>query len=502
LKDNRKPDLEREEDHRVKATIILDDNEITDVPCKIFLPERIQEKPYLILKPPREVANRIMASHRGALHATVHGLDKEKQLTIDAPEVYFSGSSTKYWGDGISDSTIPGEPQDLHIIHHLRDNDYVQRTQIVFWISPNQFLTPLTSSSSSYTGELKHECVRKVEFLIKKEVRLVFEKHFRSKTIENGDFVQWAFLAACVDLDFSADDVSTIKKNVLPDIDDFLLIASFAARRRTACLGWTASDKNAYAMFYRGNYVFPDFDRDESLNNGLIDIKDFERFMQTCYPAFLGFENKLAIRNALYSAVPPQPRTIETTFLHVFAGLETLILDFKRRKDLEFVIPPNDWSSFRKYLHKCIKNSTEPNLETEQRASMYRKLDELNRVSLREAYELFCKEYFIDLVDLWPIFGESDLVGLVDIRNKLIHGDPFPHAMFDPLVVAKEHLIYILERVLTRILKWNVAETKINPDYLRSQMLVIKDMPSERKKLSEHINDAMYSIAELKEELH
>lgn len=492
MKDNRRPDLEREEDHRVKATVILDDTEITDVPCKIFLPERIQEKPYLILKPPREDANRIMASHRGALHATVHGFDKEKQLTIDAPEVYFSGSSTKYWGDGISDSTIPGEPQDLHVIHHLRDNDNIQRTQIVFWISPNQFLTPFMSSSSSYTGELKYERVRKVEFLIKNEVRLVFEKHFRSKTIENGDFVQWAFLAACVELDFSADDVSTLKKNVLPDIDDFLLIASFAARRRTACLGWTASDKNAYATFYRGNYVFPDFDRDDSLNNGLIDIKDFERFMQTCYPAFLGFENKLAIRNALYSAVPPQPRTIETTFLHVFAGLETLVLDFKRRKDLEFVIPPNDWSSFRKYLQKCIKNSTEPNLETEQRASMYRKLDELNRVSLREAYDLFCKEYSIDLVDLWPIFGESDLVGLGDIRNKLIHGDPFPHAMFGPLVVAKEHLIYILERVLTRILKWNVAETKINPDYLRSQMLVIKDMPSERKKLSEYINGAMY----------
>lgn len=503
MKYNRKPEPGREEDHLVKATVIVNDTEITDVPCKIFLPERIQEKPYVILKPPKEDANRIMASHKGALHATVRGFDKEKELTIEAPEVYFSGSSTKYWGDSISDSTIPGEPQDLHVIRHLKANKNTQCTQILFWISPNQFLTPFISSSSSYTGDLRYERVSNVEFVIKNEVRLVFDKHFRSKTAENGDFVQWSFLVACAELDFPADDVTTLKKNVLPDVDDFLLIASFAARQRTACLGWTSIDRNSYATFYRGNYVFPDFDSDGSLNNGLIDIQDFERFMQTCYPAFLGFENKLAIRNALYSAVPPQPRTLETTFLHVFAGLETLVLDFKRRKNLEFVVPQNDWTFLRKYLQKCIKNSTEPKLETEQRASMYRKLDELNRVSLREAYELFCKEYSIGLADLWPIFGENDLVGLVDIRNKLIHGDPFPHDdMFGPLVVAKEHLIYILERVLTRILKWNVAETKINPDYLRTHMLVIKDMPLERTKLSKYINGTVYSTEEPKEELH
>ena len=502
MKEDRRPDLGREEDHLVTATVIVNDTEVTNVPCKVYLPERIQEKPYVILKPAKEDATRIMASHKGALRATVYGFDKDTELTIEAPEVYFSGSSTKYWGDGISDSTIPGDPQDLHVIRHLKANEHIQRTQIVFWISPNQFLTPFMSSSSSYTGDLRYERVRNVEFVIKNEVRLVFEKHFRSKTAENGDFIQWSFLVACAKLDFPADDFITVKKNVLPDIDDFLLIASFAARRRTACLGWTSSDKNSYATFYRGNYAFPDFDRDESLNNGLIDIQDFERFMQTCYPAFLGLENKLAIRNALYSAVPPQPRTLETTFLHVFAGIETLVLDFKRRKYLEFVVPQNDWPSLRKYLEKCIKNSTEPKLETTQRASMYHKLDELNRVSLREAYDLFCKEYSVDLTDLWPIFGECNLVGLVDIRNKLIHGDPFPHDMFGPLVVAKEHLIYILERVLTRILKWNVVETKINPDYLRTHMLVIRDMPSERVKLSEYINVTMYSTAESKEDLY
>jgi hypothetical protein len=154
------------------------------------------------------------------LHATVCGFDKEIQLTIDAPEVYFSGSSTKYWGDGISDSTIPGEPQDLHIIRHLRANERPQKTQIVFWVSANQFLTPFMSQSSSYNGDLKYKRVGNVEFTIKDEVKLVFEKHFRSKADAKGDFVQWSFLVACAELDVPANDVETLKKNILPDIDD------------------------------------------------------------------------------------------------------------------------------------------------------------------------------------------------------------------------------------------------------------------------------------------
>jgi len=462
--------------------------------------KEFKKNPHVIFKSSKEDANRIMAFHKGVLHASVYGFNKEKELTIEAPEVYFSGSSTKYWGDGISDSTIPGDPQDLHVVRHLRANENAQHTQIVFWISPNRFLTPFMSSTSSYTGDLKYERVRNVEFVMKNEARLVFEKHFRSKTAENGDFVQWSFLVACTKLDVPANDVVTLKENILPDVDDFLLIASFAARQRTACLGWTAADKNSHTTFYRGNYVFPDFVSDNNFDNGLIDIKDFERFIQTCYPVFLKYENKLSVRNALHSIVPSQSRTLETTFLKIFAGLETLVLEFRRRENLEFIVPQNNWTSLRKYLQKCLKSSTEPKLETTQRASIYRKLNELNRVSLREAFDRFCIKYSVDLTDLWPVFGENDCVGLVDIRNKLIHGDPFPHDMSGSLVVAKEHLRYVLERVLIRILKWNVSETKISPDYLKMHMLVIKDMPAEQTKLSEYIKCSVYSTAKPKEE--
>src|SRR4030042_4363564 len=369
-------DLNREEDYLLKATLIVGDTEINGVPCKRYLPERIHEKPYVLFKPSKHDANQIMASYKGALKATIYGFDKEIQTTIEAPEVYFSGGSTRYWGDDISETTIPGEPQDLHIVEHLRNDQSRNKTHIVFWVSPNKFLTPFMICSNSYTGEIKCERVRELEFTIKDGQRLVFEKHFRYKTEKNHDLVRWSFLVACTELDIPANDAETLKNGITKDIEDFLIVASFAAKQRTACLGWTAADKDLYATFYRGNFTFPQPDYNISLEDGIIDIKYFQEFMETCYPAFLRFENKLALRNSLYAAVPSKPRTLENSFLSMFAGLETLILDFKRRERLEFVLPEPAWVDFKKYVKNCIKKSTEPKLEQAKRTSIYRKLGE------------------------------------------------------------------------------------------------------------------------------
>lgn len=487
MKNTKEIKLYREENHFVKATLIVKSTEIIDVPCKIYLPERTHEKPYMVFKPSKENGLAMMASHKGELKAAIYGFDKEIQTTIRAPKVYFSGSFTKHWGDEFSETTVPGEPQDLHVIHHIRNHEGKEITHIEFWISPNKFLTPSMICTSSYTGEIKYERVRNMEFRIKDGVKLVFEKHFSSKTAKNGDLVQWSFLVACSELNVSADDVETQKNNVLPDIDDFLLIVSFAARERTVCLGWSATDKNSHATFYRGDYAFPEGKDDDSLNNGVTDIQAFERFMKTCYPAFLRFENKLALRTALYSSVPSGHQTLETSFLSMFAGLETLILDFRRRKNLEFVLPEQEWIALRKYLQGCVRESIKPKLERQQRASIYRKLGELNRVPLGEAFDVFCQKYAIDLEDLWPVFGKKEIAGLADIRNRLIHGDPLPHDLFGALIVAKEHLKYTLERVIVRVLGWDVEETKVNPSYLEKSFVVMKDLPSKQAQLSGYI---------------
>lgn len=485
MKNTKKPELNREENYLVKATLIVNGTEIKDVPCKIYLPERNHEKPYLIFKPSEEVADKITCSHKCSLKAAIYGFDKQIQTSIEAPEVYLVDSISKQWADDISETTIHAEPQNLHVIDHYANPDDQEKTRIVFWISPNEFLTPFMMRSSSYTGEIKYDRVGNIEFTVKDGFKLVFEKHFSSKTAKNKDLVQWSFLVACAELNDPAHDVERLKSNTLKDIDDFLLIASFAARKRTVCLGWTATDKNSHATYYRGNYTFPESRDDGSLYDGLVDNQDFEEFIKNCYPIFLNYNNKLALRNALFSAVPFEPLTIETSFLHMFSGLETLILDFKRRENLEFVLPEDKWLDLKKYLQDCIRESNEPKLEHQERASIYRKLDELNRISLSESFEVFCQKYAIDLTDLWPVFDNKGIIGLADIRNKLIHGDPLPHELYGPLIVAKECLKYTLERVLVKVLSWDIGKTKVDPAYLAKHL--VKYLRSEQARLTEYI---------------
>ncbi len=137
-----------------------------------------------------------------------------------------------------------------------------------------------------------------------------------------------------------------------------------------------------------------------------------------------------------------------------------------------------------KYLKKCIKKSTNPSIESKNRASIYSKLGELNRISLREAYDLFCKEYDIELNDLWPLFSQDDIVGLVDVRNRIIHGDPFPREVFGSLIIANEHLKYILERVILRVLNWDVKDSKVHINFLISN---IDDLKKSQLKLTDYL---------------
>jgi hypothetical protein len=481
-------DLNRKENHYVKATLTSENSEIRDVPCKIFLPERIFEKPYLLFKPQKRADEAMLMSfHAAKFKALIFGFNKELQSTIEAEQVYFSQSGTTYWGDDLSESTAFGEPQHLHVISHRDNSGAPDKTEMTFWISPNQLLQPSAIRTTSYTGEIRYKYAKKVQFVIKNGVKLVFEEHFRTKITEDGDLLQWSYLVANAELQTPATDLETLIGDVLPDLDDFLLIASFAAGRRTACLGWTATDKHAHATYYRGNYTFPDCKEKGDIHERLADFKSYKKFIDVCYSNFLAHENQLALRSAICSAVPLNHHTLESSFLSQFSALETLLLDYRRQNELEFVLEKNKWKDLKGHLQKCIKASNEPKLEHEQRKSIYSKLDELNRISIRDAFNTFSQSCEIHLADLWPVFGDEEAIGLVDVRNKLIHGDPFPPDLIGALSMAQMHLKIVLDRMLVRVLGWNITETKVGPASCSVEYPSLKNFSEDRTQLSKYI---------------
>lgn len=477
---------EKKEDYSVRATLNVSGTEIQNVLCKIFLPDHITEKPLLEFKPTNEQYSKITSSHEGSLKAQLIGFDKKKEVSIFAPRVYFSDMETRHWGPEFFESSCIGEPQHLQVVTHLKSEQTPQNASLTLWITPNPMLGPAISRMSHYTGDIEYKRVRQLNFSISDRLSIRFDKHFKIKEINKEEIKQWSYLVGMTEIEIPAIEVDTIRNEILPQIDDFLIIVSLGSRTRTACIGWQASDHKDLVMYYRGEFTFPSGESEPSFDQGLVWLKDFEEFLRICYPAFLGFSDQSAIRKAIISVVPGRKKVLEESFLSLFAGLEALILAFRKKKKLELVVPaPEDWEPIRKIIKKNIFKSIKQQLSKEQRCYIYRKLDELNRISLSTAFEKFCEHYDIDLSDLWPLFRTGDIVGLSDIRNKLIHGDKLSDEFHDALWVAEENLRFMVERILMKILGFPVDKTEVSPDFLKKYSTALQMMHEEQIKISQ-----------------
>ncbi len=473
------------ENYSLRATFIVEDVQVPDVLCKIYLPERVCEKPRMKLRPTKEQFDKLTRSHKGSFKAEIKDRDGIIRERLEAPVVYFENMNTTYWEEGISDSSIDGEPQDLTVAHFLTSASDDENSSVVFWLSPNEMLSPVMICENSYDGSIKVERVLSYEFSLGDNIKLIFDKHFRSQETDNKDTIRWSFLVSCAELEIPAHDIQKIRVEVLPKIDDFLLISSLASRTRTACLGFQSTNQNVHSKYYRGDFSFPTGASEASFDQGLVWKKDFEEFATHCYMNFSKYPNKNALRRAIWALVPGKPQVLEERFLSLFAGVETLLLEYRRQENLEFVFEHDVWKQIKEQIRKSIKGISNSKLEKEQRSFMYRKVDELNRISLRDVFNHFCKRYNLDLTDLWPVFADQDQVGLSDVRNRLIHGETFANQCYDAVWVACENLKWILERLILKILDWPIDKTEVEAGFLKRNAHPLAIMPAQQEKIAQ-----------------
>lgn len=473
------------EDYFVRATVWVAGAEIPGIPCRVFLPERITQKPLLYFKPTREQYKKATAFYKGTFNARIPDHMQEAKVTLSAPTVYFSQMETLHWGPGVSESSFTGEPQHLRVVRCLTSDRAEERTLLTLWITPNPMLRPVLDVTTHYTGSIEANRIRQLSFSVCTDIVLTFDEHFRTVDSGGGETRRWSYLVGECEIDIPASDVDQTREKVLPKVDDILAIASLGSRTRTACTGWAAIDQRHFVEYYRGEYTFPSGESEPSLDQGLVRQRDFAEFLATCYANFLQVADKGCIRNAIVSVVPGKSRTLEGSFLNMFASLEALILAFRREFDMEYVIPDaGTWAKLRTTVKKSISAALKDVSTKKQRAMMYEKVDELNRVSLSRAFSAFCSHYNIDLSDLWPVFGSGGLIGLVDIRNRLIHGEVFLHSLFSALSIAHENLKLTVERGLVSVLGFPIERTEIDRAYLIQHATAVQEMQPERDRMS------------------
>jgi hypothetical protein len=477
---------EDKEDYFLLATVGFNDGQYDGVPCKVYLPKRVIGKVRIVLKPSKEQCQKIFQSFRGSLYAELKGFDGKTQNVIDAPKVYFTRSSTRHWGKELSESIIFVDPGDISFAKVIRNPQEGDRGHIVLWLSQNRMLSPDITQQSSYDGSVTMGRVRQITVHLDSESRLLFDYHYRSRTDDSGTFTQWADLVAMFEGESPFLDNASISVHLMPKVDDLLLIASLGSRTRTACVGWEAAETDRITHYYRRNISIPSGYKEPSFQDGLVSLRDFQEFLSVAHSTFVQLPNKQPIREAIVSVVPGRERRLEEDFLSAFAGLEELILDYRRREGLEYILDEQSFKQVRGHLKKAISKFDKLALTKDQRSWIYAKLAELNRVPLQVAFDEFCKVHSVELADLWPVFtAPRDGIGLSDIRNRMLHGQSLSVEAQREVSVATECLRWTVERMLLSLLRWPVDRSEIARASVKHHSTALRELDEWRSRLSD-----------------
>lgn len=312
-----------------------------------------------------------------------------------------------------------------------------------YLLSPSDFLCPVKWLDPLYTGEVKFSHPPQFfSFTLCDGLNIKFDNHYMSEVRGDGFITMEPYLVGEFELESEAQGYEPSFQNM----DDFLMLVSFASRQRSVCLGWEMQTSSLMKEKRRWVSIS---ERVERAVEPLISFGEFELFIGSAYEVFQSCKHKTLLREVI-SGVLVEEKYMLSNFLRLYAALETLILIFRKDRGLDYIL--DNYSPLKKELKKSIKNIMPSEGESESRRLLYNNLSGLNRVPFSEAFGRFKREYNLDLSDLWSV--DCGKGGLSDIRNRLVHGSRFEEYENKALVIATYHLAFVLERCLLAFFGW------------------------------------------------
>lgn len=251
--------------------------------------------------------------------------------------------------------------------------------------------------------------------------------------------------------------------------DDLALILSFAARRKVGVGGLDESDLSGDAA---------------GAAEPLVEADELGEFVRAAAGALAGSEREEVLRRALGFMTPVPGETVERSFLALFTALEAT-LTFARGEDEYKIIPREEFARLERDLKVWLKAHPSLAGDAERRALIYEKTRELNRLPFSRVFDRFRERHGLDLSDLWPLVGRLDAWPLLEIRHRLVHGDPFAGPRPEgALRCAAEHLRWTAERMLLAVLGWPVERSNASPARLAATREEYRRWPEERATLA------------------
>lgn len=425
------------------------------VPCEIYLPDKIGEQPKIVLLPEKSIHSYYSQPTSLSLHGEIgQGLGAVK---IIGTGIFFGSGSERYCGDGLNDRHIMVHADTLQVIHSIPSELESNAVKASFYITESLLLQPFDSITQSYNGNTTNEKGDPLRVKLSDNIEFIFENEYRYR--KNGrETIRWAVLSAKIDI-----STENFEKNkLLSDIDDFLLIVSFAENRKSACLEMRWTTKEEFIHEYRMNRVIPPFDENHSFRACLIPEPEIlKQYLGSAFLKLREHPQFSLIHGAIAAVTQFNEGTIGSNFIRIFSALESLVLAHRRINNLEFSIED---SRERKNLENSIKKAIKENLilkyDQYRRKLIYDNISGLFRISLRQATESFISLHAIDTSDIWPLFDSTTGISLIQIRNKIAHGENFSNEDWWHIAEAEKSLRLLVNRCVLSVLGTSYQATR------------------------------------------
>ena len=442
-------------DFRFRAQLYLDDpGQSFSMPCEIILPQKIGDRPQIYFFPEESISTfytPFLLKLRGQLG---EGIGSTK---IQASGVGFGAASERYWGDGLNVRQIVGYAETLQITREIPSDESFVRA--AFYITDSLLLAPFDLITQSYDGTVTNHRGQSTQVNLE-DTKFIFENEYKYRKIGN-ETISWRTLVARANVNFESFD----KDKLLSALDDFLLLVSFAERRRSSCLEIVWQTATDLIHEYRLNRVVPPQKENHCHNECLLyDQKQIEQYFSSAFKNLREHPQSKLIHGAVAAATLFDEGTIGTKFIRMFSALESLVLAYRRTQNLEFSVGNSeDRKNLEKSIKKAIKDNPILQNDPVRQKFLYDNIPGLFRISLRQAAERFFESRGIYTKDIWPVFDSETGIPLVQIRNKIAHGESFSREEWWHISKAEESLRLLVSRCLFSVLGTPYSNTRVHP---------------------------------------
>jgi len=446
--------------------------ELTDVHCEIYLSKKVGKIGKAVFRLPADFD---FKNSNWPFEFSFVGEEKrpgnQVACTIRMDKLYRRGVNTTRSHTDVQECIAKADISDLEIDYPL--SQVGEKLTGHFLLSHNSLLSPRKHLQSLRTGEVEVSGSRDCfSFPLCDGSKIRFDRYYSEEHQDDGSLVLTPQLVGEFKQEITDNDFAPSYQ----PIDDFMMLASFAARQRSLCLGWQIESEAFIKEHYRW-MVVPKNSRGASYVDGLIYPYEFESFITTTYEKFQSCEHKTLLREAIYG-VFANAKDVTSNFLKLYSALETIVLIYRKENGLEYVLA--DFSKLQGEIKKAIKQQLPSDELKEQRKLLYNNLSGLNRVPFAEAFAVFKERFDLDFTDLWCV--GCGKWSLTDIRNSLVHGNKFEEHENEALGIAAHHLKFVLERCLLAYLGWEDvnARTKVHPSVIHEHHKVFSEMRGEK----------------------